>query len=91
MIEPFSHLNSALPSENPEDRAPTAAGVPIFRSANMARYRSNKGRWESTRVVCSKSMLESETSSGIDRPAKRFDVGGAGSTDVKALDKTLKR
>ena len=32
-----THLKSALSSENPEARASTAAGVPIFRRANIAR------------------------------------------------------
>jgi hypothetical protein len=83
----LSYLNKALSSENPEERASTAAGVPMFRSANIARYRSNKGRLASTRVDCNDATLESETSSSFDGPAKRFDVGGAGSTDVKALEK----
>ena len=77
-----TNLKSALLSENPVASASTAAGVPMFRSANMARYRSNRGRVLSISCSLRTKMSDDETPSGFDAPRKRPDVAGAGSMDV---------
>ena len=75
-------LNRALSSAKPDASASTAAGVPIFRRANIARYLSNRGRFVSFRVFWSLAMFSSDASSGAALPARRPEVGGAGSIEV---------
>jgi hypothetical protein len=76
------HLNKALSSENPAARASTAAGVPTFRSANIARYRSNNDSRVSNKRSFKAEIPASETSSGFGVPASSPDDGGAGSIEV---------
>ena len=78
-------LNRALSSAKPDASASTAAGVPIFRRANIARYLSNRGRFVSFRVFRSLTMFSSDASSGAALPARRPEVGGAGSIEVYDL------
>ena len=80
-----TNLKSALSSEKPVARASTASGVPMFRSANIARYRSNRGRLLSISCSLRAMIFDGERSSGFDAPRKRPDVGGAGSIDVYVL------
>ncbi len=47
-----TNLNKALSSENPEARASTASGVPMFLKPNIARYRSKRGRLGSRSFAC---------------------------------------
>ena len=77
-----TYLNSALSSVKPAASASTAAGVPIFRRANMARYRSKRGREASRRVCFRAAIASSEVSSGAALPESNFDEGGAGSMEV---------
>jgi hypothetical protein len=80
-----TYLKRALSSENPTASASTAAGVPIFRNANMARYRLNNGSLMSSRVARRADTVESEIFSGLNCRARSFDMGGAGSTDAYVL------
>lgn len=85
-VDEKSYLNRALSSANPAARASTAKGVPIFRSANMARYRSKSGSSLLRSFDRRSLMLDSVTSSGLGTPVIRPDVGGAGSIDRYVLD-----
>jgi len=75
------YLNNALPSEKPEASAATAAGVPIFRRANIARYLSNKGSLVSSNFERKSETLLSDTSFGLDVPDSSAEVAGAGSME----------
>ena len=84
-----TYLNSALSSVKPAASASTAAGVPIFRRANIARYRSKRGREASRRVCFREAIASSEVSSGAALPDSNLDEGGAGSMEVYVLDVTI--
>lgn len=80
-----AYLNKALSSEKPDASASTAAGVPTFRSANMARYRSKSGKDVSSSFAFNAKIPPSDTSSGFGVPASSPEEGGAGSMDVYNL------
>lgn len=82
-----TYLNRALSSEKPAARASTAAGVPIFRRANMARYRWNRGRFLLIRSFCRSSTTAADTASGFGVPDSKPEVGGAGSMEVYSLSR----
>ena len=62
-----------------------AAGVPIFRRANMARYRWNRGRFLLIRSFRRTSTPASDISSGFGMPDNKPEVGGAGSMETNSL------
>ena len=80
-----AHLNKALSSAKPEARASTASGVPTFLSANMARYRSNRGTLVSRRVERKACTSSAATPVGLGFPDSKPELGGAGSMDVYVL------
>lgn len=82
-------MNKALSSENPDASASTAAGVPILRRANIARYRWNNGSWEFVRSFWSEEIWSDDTDSGFGAPESKPDVAGAGSIEVYALHSQL--
>lgn len=85
-IEQFvTNLNKALLSVKPDASASTASGVPIFRSANIARYRSNRGSFVSSRFDWRSRMLLDEKSVGFGFSERRPDVAGAGSIETYRL------
>lgn len=78
-------MNKALSSENPEASASTAAGVPMLRRANMARYRSNSGRLVFVKSFWSWEICSGDTRSGFGAPESKPDDAGAGSIEVYVL------
>ena len=84
-IRTITHLNKALSSVNPEASANTASRVPIFRSANIARYLWKRGTDGSVKVDRRDLMLSSDTSAGAGVPDNKPEVGGAGSIEVYTL------
>ena len=82
----ITHLKRALSSAKPSANASTAAALPIFRSANIARYRSNNGRSMSSSSSRSRDTVSTPVSAGCRAPASRPEVGGAGSMEVNVLD-----
>jgi len=79
------YLNKALSSENPEASAFTASAVPIFRRANMARYRSKRASCVFVRSAWRDDIRSGDTSSGFGAPESNADVAGAGSIEVYVL------
>lgn len=75
------YLNKALSSENPAASASTAAGVPILRSANIARYLSNKGNFASSNFERKSKTLLSDAAFGLDVRDSRPEDAGAGSIE----------
>jgi hypothetical protein len=80
-----AYLKRSLSSEKPEASASTAEGLPMFRSANMARYLSNSGSRVSNNEAFKVDIADSETSSGFGWPERSLEVGGAGSIEVYIL------
>ena len=62
-----------------------AAGVPIFRRVNIARYRWNRGRFLLIKSFCRSSTLDADTASGFGEPDSKPEVGGAGSMETYSL------
>lgn len=85
VIRKTTNLKRALSSENPEARASTASGVPMFLKPNIARYRSKRGRFGSKSFACRLLTVSSVIWSGFAGPDRRPEVGGAGSIEVYVL------
>jgi hypothetical protein len=75
------YLNKALSSENPAASASTAAGEPMLRSANIARYLSNKGNFVFRNFERKSKTLLSDAAFGLDVADSRPEDGGAGSME----------
>jgi hypothetical protein len=80
-----TYLNNALSSVKPSASASTAAGVPMSRRANMARYRSNSDR----DLLSSCSRRPGTLASGFSCVTAfclmKPEYDGAGSTEVNFL------
>jgi hypothetical protein len=81
----LTYLNRALSSVNPEASANTAERVPMFRSANIARYLWKRGTDESVKIDRRDLMLSSDISAGAGAPDNKPEAGGAGSIEVYTL------
>ena len=60
-----------------------------MRSANIARYLSNRGREVSFNVFWSCAMFSSEASAGAALPARSPEVGGAGSDRIRPMARVV--
>lgn len=78
-------MNKALSSVNPDASASTASAVPMFRRANIARYRSKSGSSALVRSIWRENIRSGNTTSGFSAPESRPDVAGAGSIEVYVL------
>ena len=83
--ESKTYLKRALSSAKPAARASTAAGVPTFRRANIARYRWNRERFVLIKSMRRNSTPASDTSSSFGVPDSKPEVGGAGSIETYRL------